>query len=52
MNAAGVPKDTIRVWAKWQEVTMCDTYIREVPPTPRNAWFFGWMLARPPTFRG
>ena len=51
MNAAGVPKDTIRVWGGWKHVDMCDVYIRSVPPSPCNALFFGWMIARPPAFR-
>lgn len=51
MNAAGVPHEVIRIWGKWKGLDMLDTYVRSVPASPRNAYFFGWMLALPPTFR-
>lgn len=51
MNAAGIDKEVIRTWGKWTTSGMVDQYVRSVPPSPRNAYFFGWMHALPPAFR-
>lgn len=51
MNAAGLSREVIRVWGKWATQDMLDIYVMSVPSSPRNAFFFGWMLASPPAFR-
>lgn len=51
MNAASLPRDTIRVWIRWRTPSMLDKYIRVVPPSPLHAALFGWMHAAPPAIR-
>jgi len=43
MVAIGVPRDTIRIWFKWQSPAMIDTYTRVVQPEPWMDRLFGWM---------
>ena len=49
MNAAGLSRETIRLWLGWKTQPMLDVYIRPVTPTPHNATLICWMNQRPPT---
>ena len=45
MMAAGVSRETVRVWLKWKSAGMIDLYARVVPGDGAVRLLYQWMVA-------